>query len=231
MTASQDRHCVFITGGTGFMGRRLIEELVRRGHTVRALARPGSEKKLPFAESAQGKAPGCEIIIGDALEKSSFAGQVAPADTFVQLVGVTHPNPSKAAQFRAVDFNAGRAGVEAATAAGVRHFVYVSVAQPAPMMKAYIEVRAAVEELIRQSGVNATILRPWYVLGPGRRWPLFLIPFYWLFERIPATREAARQLGLVTQEQMIAALVGAVENPAQGIRAVSVPEIRAASLT
>lgn len=219
MTLSASPRHVFITGGTGFMGRRLIEELLGRGHTVRALARAGSEKKLPA---------GCAVVIGDALEKNSFAGRVAPADTFVQLVGVAHPNPSKAAQFRAIDFHAGRAGIEAAAAAGVPHFVYVSVAQPAPVMKAYIEVRAAVEDLIRLSGLNATILRPWYVLGPGRRWPLLLVPFYWVFERIPATRESARRLGLVTQEQMIRALVRAVEHPAQGVRIVEVPEIRSA---
>ncbi len=170
------------------------------------------------------------MAVGNPLEKSSFAAQVAPADTFVQLVGVRHPNPSKAAQFRAIDFNAGRAAVEVAKATGVRHFVYVSVAQPAPVMKAYIEVRAAVEEMIRQSGMNATILRPWYVLGPGRRWPLVLVPFYWLLERIPATRETTQRLGLVTQEQMIAALVHAVENPAQGMRMLIVPEIRSGDM-
>jgi len=40
-------HNVFVTGGTGFMGRNRIVELMRRGHTVSALARPGSEGKLP----------------------------------------------------------------------------------------------------------------------------------------------------------------------------------------
>ena len=60
--------------------------------------------------------------------------------------------------------------------AGVQHFVYISVAHPAPMMKAYIEVRSQCEAMIRQSGMNATILRPWYVLGPGHRWPYLLLP-------------------------------------------------------
>jgi hypothetical protein len=45
--------------------------------------------------------------------------------------------------------------------------------------------------MVRESGMNATILRPWYVLGPGRQWPLLLKPMYWLMERIPATRESA----------------------------------------
>jgi len=208
---------VFITGGTGYMGSRLIPRLLARGHTVRALTRKGSETKLP---------PGCQIVIGDPLEKESFAARVAPSDTFVQLVGVPHPSPKKGEQFRAIDLVSVRASVPAAVEARVQHFVYVSVAQPAPMMKDYIAVRAEGESLLRASGLNATILRPWYVLGPGHRWPYFLLPAYWLCELLPPTREGARRLGLVTLEQMLAALVHAVENPATGVRIVEVPEIR-----
>jgi len=49
---------------------------------------------------------------------------------------------------------------------------------------------------------------------------------YWLAERIPATRAGARRLGLVTPEQMQRALLGAVDNPFQGVRIAEVPEIR-----
>jgi hypothetical protein len=55
-----------------------------------------------------------------------------------------------------------------------------------------------------------------------------LIPFYWLAERIPSKREAARRLGLVTVVQMVNAVIRAVENPAKGVRVVEVPEIRTA---
>ncbi len=208
---------VFVTGGTGFMGRNLIMELVRRKYEVQALARHGSEHKLPH---------GCKVIPGDALDKNSFVSRIAPAETFVQLIGVTHPNPAKKDEFRSVDLSAARVAIEAAREAGIRHFVYVSVAQPAPVMKFYVAVRAEVEKMIRESGMNATILRPWYVLGPGRRWPLVLKPMYWLMEHIPATRESAQRLGLVTLEQMVGALVRSIENPAQGVRILGVREIR-----
>ena len=213
---------VFVTGGTGFMGRILCTQLLRRGFEVKALARPGSEHKLPH---------GCKVIPGNAVDKNSYVAQIPPAETFVQLVGVTHPNPAKKDEFRAVDLGSARAAIDAAREAGVRHFVYVSVAQPAPVMKFYIEVRAEAERLIRESGLNATVLRPWYVLGPGRRWPLILKPMYWLMELIPSTRESAQRLGLVTIEQMVAALVRAVENPPQGVRIWGVPEIRGTALT
>ncbi|MCI0355296.1 MAG: NAD(P)H-binding protein [Acidobacteria bacterium] len=208
---------VFLTGSTGYMGSRLIPLLVERGHHVRALVRAGSEKKLPA---------GCEPIVGDALDAGSYAAAVPPSDTFVHLVGVPKPNPWKGAQFRAVDLPSIRAAVTAATIAGVQHFIYLSVAQPAPIMKDYIEVRAEGERLLRGSGMNATFLRPWYVLGPGHYWPYLLVPSYFVFELLPATRASAQRLGLVTLEQMLATLVAAVENPPAGVRIMDVPQIR-----
>jgi uncharacterized protein YbjT (DUF2867 family) len=215
------QHNVFITGGTGYMGQRLIATLLQRGHRVRALVRPGSEKKLPA---------GCSPVLGNALESSSYAAQIAPADTFVQLVGVAHPGPGKAQQFREIDLVSGLGAVQAARSAGVQHFVYLSAGQPAPAMKAYLAVRAEVEAAIRAAGLDATILRPWYVLGPGHWWPYLLLPMYKLAELLPQTRTGALRLGLVTINQMTLALTEAVENPSRGIRIVSVPDIRAARL-
>lgn len=212
---------IFITGGTGFMGRNLISEVLKRGHSVRALVRRGSESKLP---------EGCTLITGDPLDSSSFVHEIPPADTFVQLVGVAHPTPAKAALFRSVDLHSAREGIMAAVEAGVEHFIYVSVAHPAPIMKAYIEARREAEGLIRESGLKgATILRPWYVLGAGRQWPRLLRPLYWILERLPSRRETAQRLGLLTDEEMTSALVSAVENPAEGIKILTVPEIKAAA--
>ena len=212
---------VFLTGATGFMGRGLAGELLRRGHTVRALAREGSEARVPA---------GCEGVTGDPLDAGTYQNLVAPADTFIQLVGVSHPSPAKAAEFRSVDLASAKAGVAAAVFAGVRHFLYVSVAHPAPVMKQYIEARSEAEKAIRASGLDATILRPWYVLGPGRRWPMLLLPAYWALGALPKTRASARRLGLVTLQQMVNCLAQAVERPARGVRIVEVPDIRKAAL-
>jgi uncharacterized protein YbjT (DUF2867 family) len=210
------RH-VFVTGGTGYIGRPLIRELLARGHSVRGLVRPGSTGKLPA---------GAEEVVGDALDAASFAASISPADTLVHLVGTPHPSPLKARQFREVDLASVRAAVVAVEHTTVRHFVYLSVAHPAPVMNAYIGARMEGETLVRASGLAATILRPWYVLGPGHRWPYALLPLYRVMEALPATRERARRLELVTLDQMVAALVRAVENPAERIRIVEVPEIK-----
>ena len=209
---------VFVTGGTGYLGRALIETLIHRGHHVRALVRLGSESKVPL---------GAERVTGNALDSSGWAATVASSDTLVHLVGTPHPGPAKAAEFKAVDLPSIRAAVAAAVTARVSHFVYVSVAHPAPIMHAYIAVRSEGEALIQANGLNTTILRPWYVLGEGHRWAYALLPLYAVARRVPAWRATAGRLGLVTHEQMVRALVGAVENPAQGVRVVEVPAIRA----
>src|SRR6478752_4366229 len=123
------RTTVLLTGGTGYIGRRLIPQLVTRGHLVRAVVRPGSEGKVPA---------GAEIV--------------------VHLVGTPHPSPSKAAEFEALDYVAAHECIAAAKAGGAKHFVYVSVAHPAPIMRAYIGVRTRVEAELRESGLPHTII-------------------------------------------------------------------------
>jgi uncharacterized protein YbjT (DUF2867 family) len=164
--------------------------------------------------------------VADPLQEGSYTEAIRGCDTFVHLIGVPHPSPAKARQFRAIDLPSAKIALTAARSAGIRHFVYLSVAHPAPMMKAFIAVRSEGEAMIRSSGLSATFVQPWYVLGPGHRWAYALLPFYWIAERFPATRESARRLGLITIAQMLKALVWAVENPPEGIRILDVPTIR-----
>ena len=208
----------FVTGATGYLGDALARKLLERGHRVRALVRPGSESKL---------APGCEAVVGDALDARSYQERVAPADAFVQLVGTPKPSPWKARAFREVDQRSALAGIVAAKAARVPHFVYVSVAHPAPIMEAYVRVRVECEHAIEVAGLVATIVRPWYVIGPGHRWPLFLKPAYSILEAIPSTRGSAVRLGFVTLEQMVAAMVESIEKPPKTTRILETEAIRA----
>jgi uncharacterized protein YbjT (DUF2867 family) len=218
---------VLVTGGTGYLGRALIPELQCRGHHVHALVRPGSERKFS-ADVA--------TVLGNPLDVASVAAALSGtgADTLVHLVGVPKPSPAKARQFREIDLASIRASVAAIERAETDrriHLIYLSVAQPAPVMQAYLAVRAEGEALIRSRGLNATCLRPWYVLGPGHRWPYLLMPFYAVLRRIPATRASAERLGFVTLTQMTSAIVEAVENPSAGVRVVEVPEIKRLSVT
>jgi uncharacterized protein YbjT (DUF2867 family) len=210
---------VVVSGGTGYIGQRLVPVLIARGHQVRVLARPQSLSRVPA---------GATPIAADALDPDSVASALRNGDTLVHLVGTPHPSPAKAAEFQRVDLPSARAAVAAARRMGVSHFIYVSVAHPAPIMHAYIEVRTAGEAAIAEAGLTATVLRPWYVLGPGHRWAAALLPVYSILERIPSTQASARRLGLITLGQMVDALVRAVDQPPPSgtIRVWEVPEIR-----
>jgi uncharacterized protein YbjT (DUF2867 family) len=210
---------ILITGGSGYMGTRLGSALVARDHSVRALVRPESAARLPS---------GVHAVVGNALDAASIA--IERGGTLVHLVGTPHPNPSKAAEFERVDLASIRAAVAAAKGARLAHLVYVSVAHPAPAMRAYVAARVAGEAAIVDGGVTATVLRPWYVPGPGHWWPIVLLQFYAAGELLSWTRETSRRIGLVTLGRMVRALVEAVESPpATGtVRIVEVPEIRRA---
>jgi uncharacterized protein YbjT (DUF2867 family) len=212
---------VLISGGTGYIGRRLAAALLTRGHNVRVLARRESVTRVPAGATA---------VVANALSAADVAAALTPDTTLVHLVGTPHPSPSKAAEFKAVDLPAALASVAAAAEQSVAHLVYVSVAHPAPVMEAYIASRVAAEAAITDAGLTATVLRPWYVLGPGHRWPMVLTPLYAILRRFSSTRESAERLGLVTIDQMVAALVRAVEHqPTSGtIRVMDVTEIRRA---
>ena len=217
MGSARAAHRVLIAGATGYVGSRLLQRLLGRGHEVRALVRAASRRSLP---------PGCEVVTGDALDESSFTAAAEGRDTLVHLVGVAHPSPSKAALFESVDLESARVAARAAMAADVRHIVYVSVARPAPVMHAYVEARHRAEQALLSSAIPCTFLQPWYVVGPGHYWPLAILPLYKLFELLPATRATAHRLGLLSIETLLRCLIYAIETPTREVRSWDVPTLR-----
>lgn len=194
---------VFITGATGYIGTRLIKRLQEK-YRVIALVRPGSEKKVPA---------GAERVTANPFDAQTFKQQIPPGSIFIQLLGVAHPSPKKAQQFRDIDLKSVKASADAAAIAGVSHFIYVSVAMtPSKLMYAYQQVRKEGEEYCLSKKLNCTFIRPWYVLGPGHWWPVLLLPFYGLAELVPSWRKQARAKGLVTINQMLNTLMKAVAN-------------------
>lgn len=220
---------VFVSGGTGYLGAALIPALLQAGYRVRALSRPQSRAR------AMARLPAAvDIVEGDPLDARSLARAAAGARTFVQMVGVARPNPSKAREFLDIDLAAAEAGLEATVAAGVPHLVYVSVSQfpdgRIPAMRAYVQSRAAAEEKIRRrvaaGGLSATFVRPWYVLGPGHRWPLLLSPLMTLAAWVPGQRERIGKMGLVTRGTFNDAMLHAIAHPPADIHVIDVEGIR-----
>lgn len=209
---------VFITGGTGYIGRRLIKKLLAQGYEVTALVRKGSEQELPAGTIA---------IIAYPFQAASFQQYIPERAVFIQLLGVAHPSPKKTTAFKTIDLVSAKASADAALYAGVAHFIYVSVAMgESKLMKAYQDVRREGEEYCVAKGLHCTFIRPWYVLGPGHWWPLLLLPLYGIAELIPFLEEKARAKGLVTIDQMLRALVAVTGSVAIGKRVIEIAGIR-----
>lgn len=206
---------VLLSGGTGYVGGALAPLLLAGGDQIRSLVRRGSERRL---------APGVVPVIADALGADTF--RIEAGETLIHLTGVAHPSPAKARQFREIDLVSVQASAEVSQRDGAGHIVYVSVARPAPVMRIYQEVRAECEAIFTATGIPLTILRPWYILGPGHWWPCALKPLYAIAEMLPSTREQAIRLGLVTIGQMVRAIAHAVSDPPSSVRVLGVAEIR-----
>lgn len=213
---------IFLTGGTGYIGTRLIKKIIDRGHEVIALVRSGSENKVP---------PGAKVVVGDPFNASSFQNAIPENSVFVQLLGVSHPSPKKKTLFRTIDLVSVKASVDAAAIAKVSHFVYVSVSMsPSKIMKDYQDVRKEGEAYCLSKNLNCSFIRPWYVLGPGHWWPVLLLPFYGLAELVPLWRESARAKGLVTIKQMLKTILNLVESAPQQMNVIEIAQIRKGSI-
>jgi nucleoside-diphosphate-sugar epimerase len=216
-----NKKTIFISGGTGYIGTRLIRILLKRGHPVLALVRKESEYKVPA---------GAKFIIANPFDAGTFQSFIPKESVFIHLLGVSHPSPKKAKQFQEIDWPGIKASAGAAMAAGVSHFIYISVSMaPTKLMAAFQAVRKDGEAYCLANKLNCTFIRPWYVLGPGHWWPVFILPFYGIAELVPAWRKKARAMGLVTIKQMLAALLLTVESAPVPLRILEIKDIRAAN--
>lgn len=180
---ANDRLTVAVTGATGFVGRHLVAELVRRGHRVRALVRTQSRaESLPVS--------GVTPVEGDLFDRPSMSRLVEGAHAAIHLVGIRRE--TGAATFERLHVEATGRAVDAARAAGVRRFLQMSAIGANPDGRsAYQRTKFAAEMLVRRSGLDWTIFRPSIIHGAdgelvqmvkgwatGRAAPWFVLPFF-----------------------------------------------------
>jgi len=143
---------VLVTGATGFIGRRLVPELVERGHTVRAMTRRPEKYDGPG-----------EPVAGDVFDRSSLTDPLSGADVAIYLVhSLDDPN------FEEKDAEGARTFAKAAAACGVKQIVYLGgLGADDDDLSAHLRSRREVEELLGETGVPVTVLRAAIVVGAG----------------------------------------------------------------
>ena len=167
---------VVVAGGTGFIGRAVVERLLAAGHTVAVTTRAPDGRSNGSVERIQ-------AFAGDA---PSLARAFAGAEVVVMAIQFpNHPveNARKGHTYLEVDGRGTEVAAEVARQAGVRRFVYISGAgagrgRPEPWFVA----KERAENAIRASGLEHALLRPSIVYGPGDRAMTRLV---WMCRRLP----------------------------------------------
>ena len=148
---------ISVTGGTGFVGKAVVNELLKRGHRVNVLARHPSEKQPAEGLSHfQGS-----VVPGKGLDEC-FSG----ADALIHLVGIIQESGSNT--FEAVHHQGTLNVIEAGHRAGIRRYLHMSaLGTREQAVSAYHRTKWAAEEAVRESGLDWTIFRPSIIFGPG----------------------------------------------------------------
>lgn len=152
---------VFVTGSTGFVGNHVLNELLDKGHQVRALVRPGSEYKLKRPDEM-------ESTSGTVEEPADLIQGMEGCDAIIHLVGIIRAFPRRGITFEKLHTEAAANVVAAAKETGVSRLLHMSALGaredgPTP----YLSTKYAAEELVRESGLDFTIIRPSLIFGRG----------------------------------------------------------------
>ena len=150
---------VLVTGATGFLGRRVVPELLARRHQVRCLVHsPGRERLFDHRE--------VEIHYGSVLNPESLGPAMHGVRSVVHLVGIIRTG--RGSSFDRVHRQGTAIVAEAAKEAGAREIIYVSAMGATSDPKyPYLHSKRQAELHITSSGMDYTILRPSVIFGEG----------------------------------------------------------------
>jgi uncharacterized protein YbjT (DUF2867 family) len=194
--ATAPKTCL-VTGATGYIGGRLVPELLHAGHRVRVLTRsPERLRDHPWGGRV-------EIARADAGDAEAVAEACAGVDVVYYLIHALGSGPS----FEATDRHTAQVVARAAKDAGVARLVYLGALEPeGEELSPHLRSRVEVAEILLGSGVPTVVLRAAVVLGSGsasfemlryltERLPVMVTP-RWVHSRIQpiAVRDVLRYL-------------------------------------
>ncbi len=204
---------VAVTGVTGYVGGRLVPELLAAGHTVRALARqPSRLAARPWADRV-------ELVRADA----GVLDEIRTALTGVDVAYYLVHSLGSGLRFEARDRRTALTFAQAAREAGVRRIVYLGGLHPdVADLSPHLESRKEVGEILLASGVPTTVLRAAVILGSGSA--SFEMMRY-LTERLPAMttpRWVDNRIQPIAVRDVLRYLVGSATMPAEVNRAFDI---------
>jgi uncharacterized protein YbjT (DUF2867 family) len=168
---------ILVTGATGFIGQRLIVWLANEQYPICCLVHPsGREQRFAPGVSLQ-------IVAGDINDPPALRLAMHNVSTVVHLAGLK--NETRTQTFEAVNVQGTHNVVEAMREVGVDRLVTISpIGADGHSAYAYLRSKAQVEDIVRSSGLDYTILQTSVVYGPGDDWTetialaLRRIPFF-----------------------------------------------------
>jgi NADH dehydrogenase len=167
---------VTVFGGSGFIGRHLVEHLARTGAFVRIAARH------PLTTAEPPRLAQVEQVAADILDDAAAQAAIQGADTVINLVGIL--SQAQRQTFTAIHEDGARRVAASAKHLGVRRLVHVSALGASRTAPALADrSKAAGEEAVRATFPEATIIRPSLVYGPDDH---FFNGFAALARRLPA---------------------------------------------
>jgi uncharacterized protein YbjT (DUF2867 family) len=195
---------ILVTGGTGFIGPKVVHALRAEGRDVRCLVRrPERATTL--------KAWGCELAAGDVTDAASLRAAAEGCDAVIHLVAIIS---GKRADFERVMVAGTQSLLAAAKAAGVRRFLLMSALGTTAETKElvpYYWAKWEMEQATAQSGLEHVIFRPSFVFGrDGGVLPLFVRQVRWS-PVTPVIGDGERRLQPIWVEDVAAHFAKAVD--------------------
>lgn len=196
---------VFLTGGTGFVGKEIMRQLVATGHTVRALIREGSEGKLALLENV-------EVRPGDVTDAASLVDALAGCDAVLHLVGIIREFPGRGVTFKKIHVDGVENLVSAAAEQGVQRFLHMSSNGTREYGSTdYHRTKWQGEERVRDSQLDWTIFRPSLIFGPGSEFVNILATLIRRMPVVPVIGDGKYRMQPVAVEQVAESFVKALE--------------------